>query len=217
MLTTAIHYMAAKSTYNDTTDAEQLEPTEKTDREEGTPANTAGQSLDEKRNDFKRYIRTLENSWHSSKIEKCVEIIEEKLKDKASDKILVFCDYLTCLDILSIALEEKEIIHDSLNGKMNLQQRTKVVQDFQDEDDLSMPQVLLISSKCGSYGLTLTAASTVIMLNESWTPLNDAQCIARANRIGQKRDVHVYRLRALKSIKVKKAVAAEEKGQNSVN
>ena len=48
MLTTAIHHMAAKSTYNDTTDAEQL---------------------------------------------------EEKLKDKASDKILVFCDYLTCLDI----------------------------------------------------------------------------------------------------------------------
>ncbi|KAK0514754.1 hypothetical protein JMJ35_003371 [Cladonia borealis] len=209
----AIHYMSPKGTYNDMTDAEQLQQTEKTDYEDETPDNNAGPSLDAEREKFKGYIRTLDHTWHSSKIDKCVEIIEEDLKEKASGKILVFCDYMTCLDILSMALEEKEIIHDSLNGKMNLQQRTKVVQDFQDEDDLSMPQVLLISSKCGSYGLTLTAASTVIMLNESWTPLNDAQCIARANRIGQKRDVHVYRLRALKSIEVKKAVAAEEKGQ----
>ena len=74
--------------------------------------------------------------------------------------------YMTCLDILSMALEEKDIPHADLNGQMTLRERTDIVQMFQDEKDQSMPKVL-----CGSYGLTLTAASTVILLNNSWTPL----------------------------------------------
>ena len=86
--------------------------------------------------------------------------------DEASGKIPVFCDYLTCLDVLSTALEQK-IIHDDLNGKIDLQQRTKIVQNSQDEDDLSMPQVLLITIKCGNYRPAPTAASIVIMFNES--------------------------------------------------
>ena len=49
------------------------------------------------------------------------------------------------------------------------------------------------------------------MLNNSWTPLNDAQSVARANRIGQKRVVKVHRLHVQRSIEEKKADVAREK------
>ncbi|KAH7825182.1 uncharacterized protein MONOS_2005, partial [Monocercomonoides exilis] len=58
----------------------------------------------------------------------------------------------------------------------------------------NMPAVLLLSTRVGGVGLTLTGADRVIMFDPSWNPAIDEQAIARVDRIGQRSDVIVYRL-----------------------
>ena len=211
MLMTAIHYASHRGGYSDMTEDEEHQQMGLTHEGEDEVVDTAP-THGTVRTRFKDHIRGLEHKWHSTKIDKCVSIIQETLEDVNSGKILVFCEYMTCLDIVGVALEDEGIHYADLNGQMSLTERTNIVQRFQDEEDPAMPRVLLITSKCGSYGLTLTAASTVIMLNNSWTPLNDKQCIARANRMGQKRVVSVYRLHMKFSMEDRKAIIAREKG-----
>jgi hypothetical protein len=51
----------------------------------------------------------------------------------------------------------------------------------------------LLSTKAGGQGINLTAADTVIIFDSDWNPQNDVQAMARAHRIGQTRDVRIYR------------------------
>ena len=223
MLMAAVHYASPQGKYNDRDAAEErrlfdagVASTHAADRL--APTANDDPDIANNRDAFKAYVRGSQNGWHSTKMDKCVEIIESRLKNESgndSGRILVFSDWMTCLDILSIALEEKDIRWASLNGKMTLAERSQTIDAFQNESDPKAPAVLLITTKCGSYGLTLTAASAVIMLNNSWTPLTDAQCIARANRIGQKRTVHVYYLHVLQSMEVHKLKISEEKQEKS--
>eukprot|EP00878_Enallax_costatus_P046663 GHUV01056913.1.p1 GENE.GHUV01056913.1~~GHUV01056913.1.p1 ORF type:complete len:503 (+),score=214.95 GHUV01056913.1:285-1793(+) len=61
-------------------------------------------------------------------------------------------------------------------------------------DDHEAPFVFLLSTKAGGQGITLTSADTVIIYDSDWNPQNDLQAMARCHRIGQDRDVTVYRL-----------------------
>lgn len=54
--------------------------------------------------------------------------------------------------------------------------------------------VFLLSSNVAAEGLNLTAASKVVLFDPSWNPIKDAQAQSRVHRIGQLRDVEVYRL-----------------------
>ena len=56
------------------------------------------------------------------------------------------------------------------------------------------PFLFLLSTRAGGVGLTLTKADTVIIFDSDWNPQNDVQAMARAHRIGQKREVSIYRL-----------------------
>lgn len=56
------------------------------------------------------------------------------------------------------------------------------------------PFVFLLSTRAGGQGITLTSADTVIIYDSDWNPQNDLQAMARCHRIGQSRDVTVYRL-----------------------
>ena len=152
MLMAAIHYAAHRGGYGDETDEEQRQQMPDLAHEDGNQYADAARTPDMTREKFKDHIRGLGHTWHSTKIDKRVSIIEERLKDVNSDKILVFCQYVTCLDILGVALEEKDFRYAYLHGQMTLKEWTEVVRDFQDEHDPLMPQVLLITSKCGSYG-----------------------------------------------------------------
>ena len=52
----------------------------------------------------------------------------------------------------------------------------------------------LLSTRAGGVGINLTAADTVIIYDSDWNPQNDLQALARCHRIGQKKEVTVYRL-----------------------
>jgi hypothetical protein len=63
-----------------------------------------------------------------------------------------------------------------------------------DTSDPEGPFVFLLSTRAGGQGITLTSADTVIIYDSDWNPQNDLQAMARCHRIGQEKEVTVYRL-----------------------
>jgi SNF2 family DNA or RNA helicase len=93
------------------------------------------------------------------------------------------------LDLLEPQLVQRGLVFERLDGKTK--RRDKRVARFQ--TDAACP-LFLISLKAGGYGLNLTAAGYVFLLDPWWNPAVEMQAIDRAHRIGQQRTVNAYRL-----------------------
>jgi len=127
------------------------------------------------------------HKYESAKLDMCLELVEEVIK--SSRKVLIFSQFTQMLDIVSSALEERNIPYLYLSGKTK--NRQDLTHRFNDDPD--MP-VFLISLKAGGTGLNLTSADTVIIFDPWWNPSVENQAIDRTHRIGQKKVVNVYRL-----------------------
>lgn len=83
--------------------------------------------------------------------------------------------------------------------------------------------MFLLSTRAGGLGINLTAADTVVFYDHDWNPSNDAQAMDRAHRLGQTRQVTVYRLitkgtideRIIQLARVKKDVSTSALQQRS--
>lgn len=134
------------------------------------------------------------NGWISStKVDQCMRLIEKIRADYPGEKILVFSQFRTMLDFIEVAFEVRnsEVEYCRYDGSMNATRRHETVVSFTDNPRIS---VLLISLKAGNVGLTLTAASHVILIDPFWNPFVEEQAMDRAHRIGQTRTVHIHRL-----------------------
>jgi len=81
-----------------------------------------------------------------------------------------------------------------LDGQTTIDQRDRMVAQFNSSPPASGLRLFLISTRAGGFGLNLTAASRVILFDASWNPSQDTQAVHRAYRYGQRRTVYVYRL-----------------------
>ncbi|KAI3429485.1 hypothetical protein D9Q98_005576 [Chlorella vulgaris] len=107
-------------------------------------------------------------------------------------RTLVFSQSRVMLNILESAIKEQQWRYCRIDGSVaSAAERQARVQQFQGSS--SIP-VFLLTSQVGGLGLTLTAADRVIILDPAWNPSTDNQSVDRAYRIGQRRDVVVYRL-----------------------
>lgn len=104
-------------------------------------------------------------------------------------KVLVFSQFVKFLQILKKGLEGDSIRFSYLDG--STQDRGKAVATFQQDEEC---RVFLISLKAGGYGLNLTSANHVILMDPWWNPAVEAQAIDRAHRMGQNRSVTALRL-----------------------
>ncbi|MDP3084409.1 MAG: DEAD/DEAH box helicase, partial [Rubrivivax sp.] len=105
-------------------------------------------------------------------------------------KALVFSQFTDFLKLLAERLDSAGIRYQYLDGSTPAAERTRRVAAFQrGEGDL-----FLISLKAGGFGLNLTAADYVIIVDPWWNPAAEDQAMGRAHRIGQLRPVTVYRL-----------------------
>lgn len=125
----------------------------------------------------------------SAKIDTCIEIIKENIQE--NNKILVFSQFTTVLKNLGEKLSKKEISYYYLDGATKAVDRTSLVNNFNEKDDI---KVFLISLKAGGTGLNLTSANTVILFDPWWNPSVENQASDRAHRIGQKNVVEVIKL-----------------------
>lgn len=111
---------------------------------------------------------------------------------EAGRKVLVFTQFRETGERLQDWIEAATGRRpDFLHGGVSIKARTAMVDAFQNDRRV---EVLLISLKAGGTGLNLTAASAVVHYDLWWNPAVEAQATDRAYRIGQKRDVLVYRM-----------------------
>ncbi|KAH9766625.1 Chromatin remodeling factor18 [Citrus sinensis] len=114
-------------------------------------------------------------------------LINKIYTDSAEAKIPAVLDYLETV------IEKKKVHCIRIDGGTPPASRQALVTEFQEKDDV---KAAVLSMKAGGVGLTLTAASTVIFAELSWTPGDLIQAEDRAHRIGQVSSVNVYYLLA---------------------
>ena len=105
-------------------------------------------------------------------------------------------------------LEEDNIKFFKLSGDTLSKERMKLVNDFNNSDDV---KVFLISLKAGGTGLNLTSANLVIHFDPWWNPAVESQASDRAHRIGQEKDVEVIKLIAKETIEESIVTLQEDK------
>lgn len=137
-------------------------------------------------------------SGESSKLDQCMEIIEEATK--GGHKILLFSSYTSMLGIIEEQLKLKNIKYFKLTGATKVDERINLVDEFNSNDEI---KVFLISLKAGGTGLNLTGADMVIHYDPWWNLSTENQATDRAHRIGQKKNVQVYKLITKNSIEEK--------------
>ena len=115
------------------------------------------------------------------------EVIEE-----SSHKVLVFVPFTHTIELLKEYLEKHGISCDVINGKVPVNRRSEIVQEFQTKKN---PHVLIIQPKAASHGLTLTAANTVIWYAPMPSVETYLQANARTNRAGQKNAMTVVHIK----------------------
>lgn len=141
----------------------------------------------------------------SSKLVACLELIEELHENH--QKILLFSTFTSILDLLANELKRKQISFYQLTGKTNKEQRKELVQKFQQDDTC----IFLISLKAGGTGLNLTAAEAVIHFDPWWNQSAQNQATDRAYRIGQGKNVQVFKFIMKDSIEEKIQELQEQK------
>ncbi|CAN0188476.1 unnamed protein product [Ectocarpus sp. 6 AP-2014] len=112
-------------------------------------------------------------------------------------RVLLFSQFKIMLDILEDYLIASDISYGRIDGDIQGRQRQKEIDSFQAPDSDML--VMLLSTRAGGVGITLTAADTCIIYDSDWNPQNDVQAQARCHRIGQTKSVKVYRLLVAKT------------------
>jgi superfamily II DNA/RNA helicase len=114
-----------------------------------------------------------------------------KLK-KDGHKVLIFSQLKGVLDLIERYLRFMGFLYERLDGGVKANDRQASIDRFCKPD--SDRFVFLLSTRAGGQGINLAVADTVIIFDSDWNPQNDVQAQARCHRIGQKKDVKVYRL-----------------------
>jgi superfamily II DNA or RNA helicase len=140
----------------------------------------------------------------SGKYEQIIENLESIVLEK--HKVLVFSSFVKDLELIEKELTIRKLAYSKLTGSTG--NRQEVIKQFKDNEEC---RIFLISLKAGGVGLNLTEADYVFMLNPWWNPAAELQAINRAHRIGQSKNVFVYRFISNGTIEEKIAKLQEKK------
>ncbi|CCG84448.1 protein of unknown function [Taphrina deformans PYCC 5710] len=110
---------------------------------------------------------------------------------REGSKVLIFSSSVKLLDMLNDLMMQENYLYEYLHGSMSLEARAMAVDNFNNNKEQF---VFLISTRAGGVGLNIVSANKVVIFDPNWNPAHDLQAQDRAYRIGQRRDVEVYRL-----------------------
>ena len=144
----------------------------------------------------------------SSKLEQCIEIVKDATD--SGHKILLFSGYTSMFEFIEKELKENNITYFKLTGSTKVDDRIRMVDEFNANKDI---KVFLISLKAGGTGLNLTGADMVIHYDPWWNSSAENQATDRAYRIGQRNNVQVYKLITKNSIEEKIYELQQKKSQ----
>ena len=134
-------------------------------------------------------FRTLSNPKYCGKMKVLHELLCVFHKEKA--KVLLFSQSARLLDILEDYITGEGLVYRRMDGKTSDTKRQLHIKEFNTNPNVFL---FMVTTKAGGVGLNLTGANVVVIFDPTWNPANDLQAQDRAYRIGQRRDVRVYRL-----------------------
>ncbi|MCU4175360.1 SNF2-related protein [Carboxylicivirga sp. N1Y90] len=132
----------------------------------------------------------------SGKYQQIFEKLDNVITEK--HKVLIFSSFVKDLELIEKDLQKRKMAYSKLIGSTT--NRQKAIDEFTKNEDC---RVFLISLKAGGVGLNLIEADYVFMLNPWWNPAAELQAINRAHRIGQTKNVFVYKFISSESIEEK--------------
>lgn len=144
------------------------------------------------RHAYKTYMAYLRKTWlPSGKVSECMRLL--KSIQETGEKTIIFSQWTLLLDLIEVAMYHEGFDRkpERYDGSMSSTERNNAAHAFRDKEQV---KVLLVSLRAGNAGLNLTSASRVIILDPFWNPYIEMQAIDRAYRIGQQREVKVYRI-----------------------
>ncbi len=125
----------------------------------------------------------------SGKLAKLDQLLRE-LKN-GGHRVLLYFQMTKMIDLMEEYLTYRNYKYLRLDGSTKLEDRRDTVHDFQTRPDIF---IFLLSTRAGGLGINLTAADTVIFYDSDWNPTIDSQAMDRAHRLGQTKQVTVYRM-----------------------
>ena len=106
-------------------------------------------------------------------------------------RVLLYFQMTRMIDLMEEYLTYRNYKYLRLDGSTKLEDRRDTVHDFQTRPDIF---IFLLSTRAGGLGINLTSADTVIFYDSDWNPTIDSQAMDRAHRLGQTKQVTVYRM-----------------------
>lgn len=125
-------------------------------------------------------------------------------------RVLIFTQMSKVLDILEQFLNYNGYTYMRLDGSTKIEDRQLLTERFNNDTRV---KCFILSSRAGGIGINLTGADTVVFYDSDWNPAMDKQCQDRCHRIGQTRDVHIYRFVSEYTIESNILKKAEQKRQ----
>jgi SNF2 family DNA or RNA helicase len=138
----------------------------------------------------------------SSKLDIIMDIL-----DSTDQQVVIFSQFSQMIKLLAKRLEKAGISHGVYIGDTSAKNRAQIIEDFQAGD----LRVFAGTISAGGVGITLTAASTVIFIDRSWSPSTNRQAEDRLHRIGQPNAVQVIDIRALHTLDAHRAQQIQQK------
>ncbi|KAK6459073.1 DNA ATP-dependent helicase [Scheffersomyces xylosifermentans] len=144
----------------------------------------------------------------SGKLAKLDNLLVE-LKENGH-RVLIYFQMTKMMDLMEEYLTYRQHTYIRLDGSSKLDDRRDLVHDWQSKPEIF---IFLLSTRAGGLGINLTAADTVVFYDSDWNPTIDSQAMDRAHRLGQTRQVTVYRLLTRNTIEERMRDRAKQKEQ----
>ncbi|CCH40552.1 putative chromatin remodelling complex ATPase chain [Wickerhamomyces ciferrii] len=139
---------------------------------------------------------------------KVLDKLLKKLKKEGS-RVLIFSQMSRLLDILEDYCNFRDYQYCRIDGQTDHSDRIKAIDEYNAPD--SEKFVFLLTTRAGGLGINLTSADVVVLYDSDWNPQADLQAMDRAHRIGQTKQVKVFRLVTENAIEEKVLERATQK------
>lgn len=144
-------------------------------------------------------------SGDSGKFNDALELLGNTISE--GHKVLVFSSFTRHLSLFKKHLEDEQISYSYLDG--GSRNREEIVNEFRNNEKI---QVFLISIKAGGVGLNLIEADYVFILDPWWNPAVERQAVDRTHRIGQTKNIFIYKFITKNSVE-EKILALQQRKQ----
>ena len=142
-----------------------------------------------------------DDEWHSSsKVDALVHTLNDVRERNPTTKSIVVSQFTAFLSLIEKPLKESGFKFTRFDGTLSAKKRDQVLNCFKTDPNTT---VLLLSLRAGNLGLNLTCASNLFLMDPAWNPSVEDQCFDRCHRLGQDKEVTIYKLICTETIEDK--------------